>query len=204
MGAPRPFRVLLVALGAVLFVMVTLAGSIYAYSFRSETGPAGAAIVLGAAVWSEQPSPVFRERINHAVTLYKQGRVRKIILTGGQGNGREIADAVIAKQYALEQAVPEADILIETRSRTTEQNLLYAYQVAAEHYLITFLIVSDPLHMKRAIFIARDLGMDAYPSPTPTSRYQSLDSQLKFLAQETYPFLWYLLRRPFAPKSCPA
>ena len=55
------------------------------------------------------------------------------------------------------------------------------------------LIVSDPLHMRRAMQMASDVGLNAGASPTPTSRFQSLKSQLPMLARETYFYLHYRL-----------
>lgn len=172
-----------------------LAVSIYFYGNNSTAIRADAAIVLGAAVWNEKPSPVFRERINHGINLYKSDRVNKIIFTGGQGSGKELAEAIVAKNYAVRQGVSELHILTETQSRTTYQNLYYAKQVAEEHQVSQFLIVSDPLHMKRAMLMAKGLGMKAYPSPTPTTKYKSLNSKLPFLLRETYFYIHYLASR---------
>ncbi|MGJ5635009.1 YdcF family protein, partial [Nostoc sp. CALU 1950] len=86
-----------------------------------------------------------------------------------------------------------ADILTETQSRTTHQNLTNALEVAKAHQLNKFLIVSDPLHMKRAVLMARNLGMDAHSSPTPTTRYRSFHSQMEFLSRETYFYFVYLV-----------
>ncbi len=58
-------------LGVVLLGIGCVGTSIYAYGNRTITTSADAAIVLGAAVWNDQPSPVFRERINHAIALYR-------------------------------------------------------------------------------------------------------------------------------------
>jgi uncharacterized SAM-binding protein YcdF (DUF218 family) len=55
------------------------------------------------------------------------------------------------------------------------------------------LVVSDPLHMRRAITLARDLGIDAHPSPTPTTRYVGLQSRSRFLSREVYFYARYLL-----------
>ncbi|MDI7275088.1 MAG: YdcF family protein, partial [Anaerolineae bacterium] len=77
----------------------------------------------------------------------------------------------------------------------TEQSLYQAQQVGLANGLSRFLLVSDPLHMKRAMRVASDLGMEAFPSPTPTSRYQSWRSQLGFLARETLFYLAYLAYR---------
>ncbi|WP_226584805.1 YdcF family protein [Microseira wollei] len=167
--------------------------SIYIYGTQQNEIKADAAIVLGAAVWGNQPSPVFRERINHAIQLYKTGKVQRIIFTGGVGNSNETAEAIVAKNYAFAQKIPATNILIETSSRTTHQNLKNAKIVANNRRLTKFLIVSDPLHMKRSVLMARDLGLNAYPSPTPTTRYRSLNGQLGFLARETYFYIVYLI-----------
>lgn len=186
---------------ALLSITVTvnyLAWTIYAYPFTAVPVQADAAIVLGAAAWGERPSPVFRERINHAITLYERRAVRKLIFTGAQADASEPAEALVAQQYALARGIPAGDILIETRSHSTQENLYYARQVAQAHHLSRLLIVSDPLHLKRAVLIAQDLGLEAYPAPTPTTRYRSLSSQLRFLSRETYFYAAYLLYdRPF-------
>ncbi|HEX5790824.1 MAG TPA: YdcF family protein, partial [Luteolibacter sp.] len=48
------------------------------------------------------------------------------------------------------------------------------------------IIVSDPLHLKRASEMAEDLGMSTVCSPTPTTRYRSLGTKLRFLMRELY------------------
>ena len=183
------------ALGTLLLVGCYLAVSIYAYSDNDDGARADAAVVLGAAVWSDEPSPVFRERINHAVELYRRGRVRKIIFTGARGSANEPAEAVAARAYAATQGVPASAILLETKSHTTYQNLLYAKRVADVNGLRRVLIVSDPMHMRRAMSMARDLGLEARPSPTPTSRYKTTGAQLGQLARETYFYAGYLAGR---------
>ena len=72
---------------------------VYAYS-RPQPLPneADAAVVLGAAAWGNKPSPVFRERINHALTLYQTGRVKKIIFTGGTPKAGFATEAEVARQ----------------------------------------------------------------------------------------------------------
>jgi uncharacterized SAM-binding protein YcdF (DUF218 family) len=52
--------------------------------------------------------------------------------------------------------------------------------------LRTAVIVSDPLHLKRAASMAADIGIDAVTSPTPTSRYRSFGAKVNFLAREVF------------------
>jgi uncharacterized SAM-binding protein YcdF (DUF218 family) len=188
---------LLLVPAALLLAPGLAAASVYSYAGASSDGPADAAVVLGAAVWGAEVSPVFRERINHDVDLYRKGRVRKLIFTGGRGNDGEPTESAAARRYAMRGGVPAADILIEEQSHNTYENLLNAKRLADARGVRTVLIVSDPLHMMRAVAMARDVGLEAEPSPTPSTRYRGLWSQAGQLAYETYYYVGYLLSRPF-------
>ncbi|MBN2003717.1 MAG: YdcF family protein [Anaerolineae bacterium] len=170
---------------------------IVCYASERDDGPADAAIVLGAAVWEGAPSPVFAARLDHAIALYHQGRVRALILTGGVGEGDTLAESEAGQAYALAQDVPATAIFTENVSHITLTNLTGAGRIVREQGFDRVLLVSDPLHMKRAIVIARDLDLNAYPSPTPTSRYRTLKTQMGFLLRETYYYTGYWLRRFF-------
>ena len=193
----RVIKAVKIVISVVVIVIVVAAARVYMYESASPDMQADAAVVLGAAVWSQQVSPVFRERINHAMDLYRRGRVHKIIFTGGQGNRDEPTEAAAARAYAVSNGVLPRDILIEQRSHTTYENLLYAKQLADEHGLKKILIVSDPMHMRRAIAMAEDVGLEAYPSPTTTSRYTGFRSQFAELTRETFYYLGYSVRSFF-------
>jgi uncharacterized SAM-binding protein YcdF (DUF218 family) len=137
-------------------------------------------------VWDNYPSPVFEERIRHGVALYHAGFASKILFTGGYGAGKKHSESQVGTVFAEQLGIPCADILSEEESHTTKQNLSHAMILMQQHGLKTAIIVSDPLHMKRTMMIANHLGMDAFSSPTPTSRYRSLHSKLKFMARELY------------------
>jgi uncharacterized SAM-binding protein YcdF (DUF218 family) len=193
----RSLRILAAILGTLILLIGLISLRIYSYRNTVSNEPADAAIVLGAAVWGNDLSPVFKERINHAIELRRTGKVRKIVFTGGQGNRHELTESSAARKYAIQEGISPADILVEERSHTTYENLVFAREVAVARGLRRVLIVSDPLHMKRAVTMALDLGLDAYPSPTPTTRYQGGAKQLGLLAHETYYYIGYLFRRSF-------
>ena len=79
----RIVKTLAAVFAVVLIVATAVALRIYSYRNTSPNVQADAAVVLGAAVWGRDVSPVFRERINHAINLYQAGRVKKLIFTGG-------------------------------------------------------------------------------------------------------------------------
>ena len=129
--------------------------------------------------------------------LRLMGYVEKLIVTGGVGDGNNESDAHIAKQYALTQGIPYGDILTETTSIITQENLENSKEIMDENGYKTAIIVSDPLHMKRAILLAKDAGITAYTSPTPTSKYVSLKTQIPFLAREVFFYVGYKWYRIF-------
>ncbi len=156
---------------------------------RDQAAPADAIIVLGAAAYDAKPSPVFEERIRHGLDLYRQGYAPKLIFTGGFGGaGARFSESQVARRYALKQAIPAQDILIETRSRTTRQNLVEAKRLMDAHGMHRAILVSDPLHMARALRLSRELGIDALASSTPSTRFRSFHTSWRFLAQEVYFF----------------
>ena len=184
---------LLLALALGCFAVTT--ASIVAYSKVDETRPADVAIVLGAGLGVDGPSPVFRARIDHAVALYLQGQVSAVVLTGGMGEGSVRSDAAVARDYALAQGLPAEAVAIEESSTITQENLVNAKAIMDEHGWRTALVVSDPLHMKRAMLLARDAGIEAYSSPTPTSAYRSWSTKLPFLMREEFFYLGYRIAR---------
>jgi uncharacterized SAM-binding protein YcdF (DUF218 family) len=183
-------KILALAIAAIIGITAV---RIYTYGRTTVDINADAAVVLGAAVWTNDVSPVFRERINHAIDLHRRGKVRKIIFTGGQGSRNEPTEAAAAKSHAMANGIPEQDILIEQKSHTTYENIVYAKQLADAHNLKKVLLVSDPMHMRRAITMANDVGLDASPSPTTTTRYRTWRTQLSELARETFYYLGYLV-----------
>jgi len=177
--------------GITLMWLLTLSSWIVYIGYRDQAAPSDAIIVLGAAAYDARPSPVFEERIRHAIYLYQSGYAPRLIFTGGFGGAKaRFAESEVAQGYALRQGVPASAILIETRSRTTRQNLLEAKQLMAEQGIEKVIIVSDPLHMARALRLSRKLDIQARGSATPSSRFRSLRTRLHFLLKE----IWFFHR----------
>lgn len=189
----RFFLLILLVGGGLCGGWAAVTAAIVRYGERDETQAVDAIIVLGAAVRNGQPTPVFRERINHALLLYQQGYADTLIFTGGIGYGDDISEAAAARNYAMARGVPAEAILLEERSTSTIENLALAQPIAAAQGHGRFLIVSTPSHMKRALQIAADLGMEAYPSPTRTIRWLSPRTYWRAVVQESLSYIHYWL-----------
>lgn len=175
---------------------IAVAYKIVQFGAQTSTSPGDAAIVLGAAAWGNKPSPVYRERLQQAVLLYKANRIQWIIFTGGSREAGFPSEAEVGKQFAALNGVPNAAMLVDPASHTTWQNLENAKILMASAQLHTALLVSDPLHMRRVMTMALDLGMQVEPAPTLSSRFQSWPSRGKFLWRETWLYLNYCVFGP--------
>lgn len=171
-----------------LAVSVFLAEAIRIATFPSAVpaDTADCAIVLGAAVIGDRPSPVFEGRLEHGVALFRRGKVKQLILTGGRSVPNEPAESEVGRIYAMTQGVPDSAILTEDRSHTTRDNLIEAKKLMSQRDLRNAVVVSDPLHLRRALLMAEGLEIDAAASGAPGSRYVSWNSKLPFLLRETF------------------
>ncbi|UOQ94329.1 YdcF family protein [Halobacillus shinanisalinarum] len=171
--------------------------SIWTYGENQDNQQAEAAIVLGAAQWNGEPSPVYEGRLKQGIELYKDGRVDYLIFTGGSSEDAIASEAEVGREYALNKGVPKSDIFIERTSQVTKENLSNAKQVAKKEDVDSFLIVSDQYHLKRAVAMAKEKGMDAAGVPTDYSAYQTLETKMPFFLKEWGYFIGYKLLDPF-------
>ena len=172
--------------------------SICRYSNVYEDEKCDVAVVLGAAVNDNGVSEVYKQRLNHAVQLYQNADVAKIIVTGGMGDGNNFTDAYMARKYLESVGIPDNVILEEDTSTITQENLENAKKIMDENGYQTALIVSDSLHMNRAMLLAKDTGIEAFSSPTQSSAYKSMKTKIPFVARETFFYIgykWYRLFR---------
>ncbi|MBQ3706878.1 MAG: YdcF family protein [Clostridia bacterium] len=193
--------ILLGILAALLLCFGILAAEIARDAKTDETRSADCILVLGAGTWDGEVSPVFRERLSHAVDLYRAGYAPKIILTGGLDPRNTVTDAEAARRWLEAEGIPAEDVFLEEQSRYTHENFVYARRIMEREGMKTALVVSDPLHMKRAMLCARDFGVEGFASPTPTTRYRTARSIVPFMIRETgclFAYgVWRIVTRPW-------
>ena len=131
-----------------------------------------AIVVLGVAQYDGRPSPQLQARLDHALTLLQEGAAPLVITTGGNQPGDRFTEAEASANYLINglgieyQAV---EILQENTGSTTRESLIGVRDIMKARGLHSVLIVTDPYHSLRSRFIAQDLGLVAYVSPTRTS-----------------------------------
>jgi vancomycin permeability regulator SanA len=108
------------------------------------------AIVLGAAVWSDnKPSPTLASRVDKAIELYKQGKVNKIQLTGGNAPG-ELSEAEVSLKYILDKGINRNDVWMEKSTTSTiEQVRFIRNNLIKEKQINSVIVISDKYHLQR-------------------------------------------------------
>ena len=135
----------------------------------------------------QQPHEHFdvEARLHHALDLYHKKKVKHILLTGGVGHGDSVSEAQAGKNFLTGLGVDRNKILIEEKSTTTYENLVYAKEVLDKRKnLKTIIFVSDPYHLMRINTMAESLGIEGVPSATPYTRYRSFGKKFPFLMRE--------------------
>lgn len=160
-------RLAIAALVGVIVVTAWTTFRIWDWGNRDDSRRVDAIVVLGAAQYNGLPSPLFQRRLDHAIQLYRDEIAPVLIVTGGKGRELDVTtEAAAAKSYAIAQGVPEASILTESHGTNTLESLRGVGSILREHGMRSAVLVSNRSHMLRSLRMARDLGIEAYGSPT--------------------------------------
>ncbi|RAL21893.1 YdcF family protein [Thermoflavimicrobium daqui] len=124
-----------------------------------------AAIILGAAVWKDQPSPALKERLDKGAELYKKGWVQYLILSGGKGTLKLKSEAMVMKDYLVQQGVQEEHLILEDQSTNTRENLKNTKLLLEKRKLDQLYLITHDYHMHRSLQYAEHAGITAAPSP---------------------------------------
>lgn len=138
------------------------------------------------------------DRLLHTLWLYRAGRIRKIIISGGSGALMNTNTRTEAKELGtlLRLAgVPQQDILLETGSRNTHENALNTKALLARHPEIKSLVlITSAFHERRALGCFRAVGLQ--PAVFPAA-YYSTDRQATLtywlIPSDEAPRLWSIL-----------
>lgn len=122
----------------------------------------GVAVVLGAAVWSDnKPSPSLAFRVDKAAELFKDGVVNKIQLTGGNAPG-ELSEAEVSLNHILKKGIKRDDVWIEKNTTSTiEQVRFIKKELIQKKQFKSIVIISDIYHLQRVKEICKFYNVKA-------------------------------------------
>ncbi|MCR5886461.1 YdcF family protein [Hymenobacter sp. J193] len=120
------------------------------------------------------------DRLMHTIWLYRAGKIKRIIITGGSGRLRgPVASRSEAQELAVLlrlAKVPTSAILLENQSHNTRENALFTRQLLARHPDIKSLtLITSAFHQRRALGCFRQVGLNATPFPAD---FRSVDRSI--------------------------
>lgn len=131
-------------------------------------------IIHGAGLRGEEPTPLLRGRIDKALELWKaQGAHAILIPSGGQGSDEVISEAEAMARYLSSRGVPQDSILLEDRSTTTMENLLFAKHLLEARGLGAYrcAFVTSDYHVFRTSLYASKVGLKGDGIGSKTASY---------------------------------
>jgi uncharacterized SAM-binding protein YcdF (DUF218 family) len=159
----------------------------------SRVDRADAILVLGAAQYQGEPSPVFAGRLEHAQLLFEQGRAERIVVLGAGRPGDVSTEAEAGRDYLARQGVPADAVVALPEGGTSYESLEAAASWMQGQGLRSAFLVSDPWHNLRIRRMASDLGIEGYVSATWQSAARTEQTRFEGYLRETLAYLYYRL-----------
>lgn len=180
-GVKRTFRIIallsVLLFGASLlflwytYYQIEIHSEPYIYQTTSELNQYDVGLVLGTSRYTRtgEENAYFTYRIDSAESLYRKDIIRKILVSGD--NQFVSYNEPKAMQSALlERGIPEEDIVLDYAGFRTLDSVVRAEKVFGQS---EYLVISQPFHVKRAVYIGRAYGISIrgyYADDVPLER----------------------------------
>ena len=119
-------------------------------------------IVLGAAVYKDQPSLTLVRRLEGTLQYLNEHPDTVAIVSGGMGAGETVTEAQAMHDWLISNGVPEERILMEPKATSTLENLQYSFEIIrsrGDEPQGNVAVVSSAYHLYRAKLMAKSLGV---------------------------------------------
>jgi len=154
--------------------------------------PADAVVVFGARAYQDgRLSDALQDRIRTACGLYREGLAKRLVLSGGKGDGR-ITEAEAMRNYALKHGVRAEDIFIDNQGVNTEATVRNTTPLFEQWHAKRVLAVSHFYHLPRVKLAYQRAGVDVCTVPARQGRFLG---QIPYnMAREVAAFWDYYLK----------
>jgi len=166
-------RRLLTGMFALALLGLACAVGLMGFVYYKEThlppiGDSDVIIVLGAQVKEDgTPSVALERRLTAALESYRE-KQRLIIVCGAQGANEPRAEGDVMRDWLLGRGVLPENVIAETASFNTRENLVHARAIMEERGLSQALVVTSDYHVARALALCRQVGIAATGKGSPS------------------------------------
>lgn len=138
-----------------------------------------------------KPSKIMQSRVEKGVELYKAGKIKFLIMSGGAVKN-EYEEAKVMRDYAISLGVLKKHIIIENQALSTYHNLMYCHDLMKLYNLNNAIVVTNSWHLRKANYYARKFKLDyVMVSANPPKSYNCL--KIIFLHLQTNLLMYYNL-----------
>ncbi len=143
----------------VMYIAVDSYSEDYLFDDINELPTNRAGILLGTSKYVPQGgiNQFYQYRIDAAVALYRSGKIKKIIASGDNGS-QYYNEPVKMQGDLMKRGIPEKDIKLDYAGFSTLDAMVRAEAIFSQK---SFTVISQEFHNSRAVFIAREKGIDA-------------------------------------------
>ncbi len=186
------FKILKIFLGFVGAIILLNALFIYGVAHtQSNFQHADAAIILGAAI----NTPALSNRTTTALDLYQEGKVDRLVLSGGKIADSDISEAEYMEKVINRLSNVEVEYILEDQSHNTYENIRNSKQKLSEAGQGTessVVIVSDEFHLARGVLMAKREGFETVYWRAPEPSYYSLQDLRFYYMREFFAIFSYI------------
>lgn len=155
---------------AFIFILGVPLSQIVFFGNTDYRRPADAAIVFGARAYADgRPSNALSDRVHTACELYQKGFVRKLVFSGGPGDGA-IHETEVMKRLAMDLGVPSDAIVLDAQGVNTAATVRNVTHMSRDSGASRLLAVSHFYHLPRIKLEFERAGMQVYTVPSPQGR----------------------------------
>jgi SanA protein len=113
------------------------------------------AIIFGAGINGNTPSSYLQDRLDAGILLYKTQKVKKLLLSGDNGNDAH-DELTVMKNYCFEKGVDTTKIYLDYAGFDTYSTMYRAKKIFD---LDSAILVSQKYHLNRAIYLGSKMGV---------------------------------------------
>lgn len=128
-------------------------------------------LVLGAGLYGDIPSAVLQNRLMAALQYLREHPESQAVLSGGQGPGETITEALAMQRWLLNNGIEEERLHVEDKSTSTGENIAFSLPIIRKLGYEQAIIVSNDFHLLRASWLAAHYGLSAQLLGAPVPQY---------------------------------
>ena len=151
------------------------------------------AVVLGAGLRGDQPSQTLKNRLDKGVEYLRENPEAKIVAAGGVGAAATLSEAEVMKRYLTAQGIAETRVLLEDKSRTTDENLKFtkALIIAREGMPAhSIAVITSDYHLYRA----KQIAGKYYPQVQGLASESALMLKINYAIREYFAIIKFWLQ----------